>query len=300
MRHGISALILTKNEEIHIERCIKSIRNLVSDIYVIDSGSTDKTRYICEKYNAKFFVNQFYNYAHQFNWGLEIMREKNCNWVLSIDADEFFTPNLINEILENLNNDIDKVSGFAFIRKIIFQGKILNFGGISSRQLRLFKANEGYCENNFMDEHIKVKGIIRNLNQPFYDYCLKDLTWWTNKHNYYSNREIIDMLGLLNRDINSNEKLQIEAKIKRLININIYNKLPLLFRSIIYFSVRYFLFLGFLDGLRGLIYYFLQGFWYRFLIDAKILELKNYSKKNNLSIRSSFKQVLGIDLSKFE
>ena len=260
----ISALILTKNEEIHIERCIKSINNLVSDIYVIDSGSTDKTRYICEKYNAKFFVNQFYNYANQFNWGLEIMRENNCNWVLSIDADEFFTPNLINEILENLNNDIDKVSGFTFIRKIIFQGKILNFGGISSRQLRLFKANEGYCENNFMDEHIKVKGIIKNLNQPFYDYSLKDLTWWTNKHNYYSNREIIDILGLLNRD-SLNEKLQIETKIKRLIKLNIYNKLPILFRSIIYFFVRYFFVFRFLRWIKRISLLFSSRFLVPFL-----------------------------------
>ena len=60
MRCDISALILTKNEELHIERCIKSINNLVSEIYVIDSGSTDKTRFICEKYNVKFFVNKLF------------------------------------------------------------------------------------------------------------------------------------------------------------------------------------------------------------------------------------------------
>ena len=300
MKCDISALILTKNEELHIERCIKSISNLVSEIYVIDSGSTDKTRFICEKYNVKFLVNQFYNYSSQFNWGLEIMRQCNTNWVLSIDADEFFTPNLISEILETFDNDNEKFSGYTFRRKVIFQGKILNFGGISTRQLRLFKANEGYCENNFMDEHIKVKGMIKNLNEPFYDYSLKDLTWWTNKHNNYSNREIIDILGLLNNHNSFNGKLQIETKIKRLIKLNIYNNLPIFVRSIIYFFVRYFLFFGFLDGLRGLVYYFLQGFWYRFLIDAKILELNNYSKKNNISIKSSIKPVLGIDLSKFE
>ena len=72
--------------------------------------------------------------------------------------------------------------------------------------------------------------------------------------------------------------------------------MPIFLRAFIYFLVRYFLLLGFLDGIKGLIYHFLQGFWYRFLVDAKILEIKEYSQINNLSLEESIKPVLGIDL----
>ena len=294
----ISALILTKNEELHIERCINSIQGLVSNIYIIDSGSTDNTRRICENYQVKFIVNPFYNYSSQFNYGLKIMIENNCDWVLSIDADEFFTPILIEEIYKAFQKDIDKFSGLTFIRKVIFHGKILNFGGVSSRQLRIFRAKDGYCEKHFMDEHIKVKGKIKNLNKPFYDYCLKDLSWWTNKHNFYANREIVDMLFLMHDPKYINKSLPIGAKIKRKIKIYIYCRMPIFLRAFIYFLVRYFLLLGFSDGIKGLIYHFLQGFWYRFLIDAKILEIKEYSEINNLSLEESIKPVLGIDLYK--
>ena len=182
------------------------------------------------------------------------------------------------------------------MRKVIFHGKILNFGGVSSRQLRIFRAKDGYCEKHFMDEHIKVKGKIKNLKKPFYDYCLKDLSWWTSKHNFYANREIVDMLFLMNDSKYINESLPIGAKIKRKIKIYIYRRMPIFLRAFIYFLVRYFLLLGFLDGIKGLIYHFLQGFWYRFLVDAKILEIKEYSQINNLSLEESIKPVLGIDL----
>ena len=300
MDSDITALILTKNEELHIERCIDSIKDLVSNIYVIDSGSTDNTRLICEKHQVNFFVNPFYNYSSQLNYGLKILLENNCDWVLSIDADEFFTPKLIKEINNTFDKDIDQFSGLAFTRKVIFHGKILNFGGISSRQLRLFRAKEGYCERHFMDEHIKVKGKIKNLNYPFFDCCLKDLSWWTAKHNLYSNREIVDMLFIIDNEKNSNKSLPIGAKIKRKIKIYIYCKMPIIIRAFLYFLVRYLFLLGFLDGIKGLIYYFLQGFWYRFLIDAKILELKEYAKRNNLTLEESIKPVLGIDISKFD
>ena len=60
MNNNIAALILTKNEEIHIDRCIQSIKNLVSEIYVIDSGSNDKTKEICERHSINFFYNKNY------------------------------------------------------------------------------------------------------------------------------------------------------------------------------------------------------------------------------------------------
>lgn len=294
---NIAALILTKNEDIHIERCILSINKLVSKIYVIDSYSKDNTKNICQKYDVQFLENKFYNYSNQFNWGLEIIKKNNHRWVIRIDSDEIFTPKLIDEIENSLNNINHNFSGILLKRKIIFNDKILNYGGTSTYQLRIFRPYLGFCENRFMDEHIKVKGKIKFLNEPFFDHNLKNLSWWIQKHNLYSNREVVDLL-----EINQiNEFLQKgnlsgNNKIKRFFKVFIYGNTPILIRAFIYFLYRYIILFGFLDGKAGLIYNFLQGFWYRFLIDAKIIELKNFSKKNNISLKESAKTVFDIDL----
>ena len=297
MSLNIAALILTKNEAIHIERCILSIKELVSKIYVIDSYSTDNTKNICLKYDVEFLENKFFNYSTQFNWGLEVIKKNNHKWVIRIDSDEIFTRNLVHEIENSLSNIDQKFSGISLKRKIIFNDKILNYGGTSSYQLRIFRPYLGFCENRFMDEHIKVKGKIKFLKEPFFDHNLKNLSWWIQKHNLYSNREVIDLLEINKIDkFYKKGNLSKNNKFKRIFKVFIYGKTPILLRTFIYFLYRYFGLLGFLDGRRGLIYNFLQGFWYRFLIDAKIIELKNFSKKNNISLKESAKIVLKINL----
>ena len=294
---NIAALIITKNEEIHIERCILSIKKLISKIYVIDSYSTDNTKNICQKYNIQFIENKFYNYSSQYNWGLEIIKKYNHRWILRIDSDEILTPKLIDEIKNSLSNINKNISGICLKRKIIFNDKILNYGGTSSYQVRIFRPNLGFCENRFMDEHIKVKGKIKFLKEPFFDHNLKNLSWWTQKHNLYSNREVIDMLEITKKDeFLQNGNLSKNNKFKRFFKVLIYGKTPILLRAFIYFLYRYICLLGFLDGRSGLIYTFLQGFWYRFLVDAKLIELKNFSKKNRISLSESVKKVFDIDM----
>lgn len=294
---NIAALILTKNEEMHIERCILSIKKLITKIYIIDSYSTDNTKNICQKYNIQFIENKFYNYSSQYNWGLEIIKKYNHRWILRIDSDEILTPKLIDEIKNSLSNINQNISGICLKRKIIFNDKILNYGGTSSYQVRIFRPNLGFCENKFMDEHIIVKGKIKFLKEPFFDHNLKNLSWWTQKHNLYSNREVIDMLKITKKDESlQNGNLSKNNKFKRFFKVLIYGKTPILLRAFIYFLYRYIGLLGFLDGKSGLIYTFLQGFWYRFLVDAKLIELKNFSKKNRISLSESVKKVFDIDI----
>lgn len=293
MDNNIAALILTKDEELHLERCLKSIKGLVSDIYVIDSGSKDKTADICKNNNAKFFFNKFISHSKQFNFGLNLLRGDNFKWILKIDADEIFTPNLIKEITHEINKENHDYSGFAIKRKIIFQGKVLNYGGVTTTQLRIFKANDGYCEDVFMDEHIKVRGKVKYLKEPFFDYCLKNITWWTQKHNFYSSREVYSMFSNTSTIYELNKsKLTYKNKLTRFLKQNLYLKSPILLRAFLLFLFKYFFLLGFLDGIQGLIYNFLQSFWYRFLVDVKILELRSFSKKNNLSLKESIKKLL--------
>lgn len=292
----IAALILTKNEEIHIERCLRSISALVNKIYVIDSGSTDKTKDICEKYGARFVVNPWINYSKQFNFGLNLVRQDNCDWLLRIDADEVFTDNLIKEIKNFLNKEADKFAGILLSRIVVFQNKKLRFGG-KSQLLRIFRPKKGICEDRYMDEHIILDGNIKTLHEPYYDYSLRNLTWWIQKHNLYANREVIDLLNLRQEKVFEKCELGLRPKIVRNVKSNLYSRFPLLVRASILFIVKYFFLLGFLDGRRGFIFIFLQSFWYRFLVDCKILELKQYARQNNLTYKESVSEVLGIDLN---
>ena len=131
-----------------------------------------------------------------------------------------------------------------------------------------------------MDEHIVVwGGRAITMKGGFADVNENDLTFFTNKHNNYATREAIDQLsqryGLFARDeAFSSEAVSWQAGVKRWMKERFYNRLPFWAGPLGYFLYRYFLQLGFLDGRPGLIYHFLQGFWYRFLVGAKVVELE--------------------------
>jgi len=146
--------------------------------------------------------------------------------------------------------------------------------------LRLFRRGHGRIEDRWMDEHLVVwDGRTVTFGGGFADHNLKDLTFLIDKHNKYATREAADVLnqryGLFAQD----ERLSArgssrEAALKRFIKNYLYGRLPLWIGPAAYFAYRYVLQLGFLDGKPGLIYHFLQGFWYRFLMAANIYELE--------------------------
>ena len=148
--------------------------------------------------------------------------------------------------------------------------------------LRLFKYKYGSVENRIMDEHIQVsQGIIMDLKYPFYDDNLNGLTWWTTKHNGYATREAIDLLlteyGMYESGVVNSGEHSSAVRKKKLK----YIKMPLFWRAFVFFFLRYFMRLGFLDGKEGFLWHFLQGWWYRTLADAKVYEIKkvcNYDK----------------------
>ena len=123
------AIILTFNEEIHLERCLLNIRNYFSEIYVIDSFSTDKTKEISLKYNVRFLENKFINHANQFNWALTQIGD-DVDWIFRIDADEILTKNLKKELFFKLPKLDESIKGVSLNRYILFQGKLLKFGGV--------------------------------------------------------------------------------------------------------------------------------------------------------------------------
>ena len=273
----ISVIILTYNEEIHIRRCIENIKPVAKDIYVVDSFSTDKTIEIAEESGAKIFQNKWKkNHSKQLNWGLQHLPIQ-TKWVLRLDADEYFTDALITELKEKLADLPENISGVVFNRRHIFLGKWMKRGTYPVKLLRLFRAGKGICEQQFMDEHIQIlEGDTLEFECDFVDHNLNSLDWWISKHVGYSIREAIDLLNIEFNIYGNTEEtkgLGAQALAKRKKKYK-YSKYPLFWRSFAFFIYRYFFKLGFLEGKEGFLWHFLQGWWYRTLVDSKVYEIK--------------------------
>ncbi len=270
----ISIIILTFNEEINLPRCLESIYKWVDEIIVVDSLSSDGTLKVAEEFGAKTYRHPFKNQADQFNWALDNVKVKN-DWIMRLDADEYLLPELWEEIAEMLPKTPQDVNGYYMKRRVIFMGRWIKHGGYYPTWfLRLFRKGKGRYEDREMDEHLIVEGKTAKLEHDFVDHNLKGLNEWITRHNNYSACEARAYLKFLNLASSQDTKLGGQAGQKRQIKNKLYYQLPPFLRALLYWKYRYFLRLGFLDGKEGLVFHFLQGFWYRFLVDAKILEMK--------------------------
>ncbi|MDB4303296.1 glycosyltransferase family 2 protein [Desulfosarcina sp.] len=292
------AIILTLNEAQHLPRCLASLDGVVDQVLVADCFSTDETTRIAEENGSRVVLHEWINHATQFNWALTQL-DVDTDWVLRIDADEYLTPELAAEIRERLPGLGTDVDGVVCGRRMTFQGRLIRFGGVFPiRVLRLFRYGRGECENRWMDEHIKVTGTTVDFRGELIDDNLNSLTWWTDKHNRYASREAIDLLNLKHgfMPIDSVASLSggSQAGVKRWIKERMYARLPGGFRAFAYFFYRYVIRLGFLDGQAGTAFHFLQGFWYRYLVDAKVVEVERYMKDKDLDVATAIADVLEI------
>src|SRR3989344_8148813 len=170
MKLSIGVIILTHNEEIHIERLLKNIADWVSEIFIVDSYSTDKTLEIAKKYRVKIFKHEFINYSKQFNWALDNLPLKS-EWVLRFDADEQILPELWQELDEILPNISAEVTGFYIKRRVYFMGCWIKHGDYyPTWLLRLWRRGVGRLEDRQMDEHIILsRGKTLRLKNDFID-----------------------------------------------------------------------------------------------------------------------------------
>jgi len=291
----LTVIVLTYNEEIHIGRCLASVEPVAEKIVVVDSYSTDRTIEIARSMGAIVLQNPFRTQSDQFRWALENV-QIDSPWIMRIDADEIIGADLVAEIQLKLPQFGPDIVGINLKRKHIFMNKWIRHGGrYPVTLLRLWRTGHGRVENRFMDEHMIVWGGNTVVFEgEFADWNLNDLTYFTDKHNKYATREAIEVLnqkyGLFERDSALNAtSASTNAFAKRWIKEKIYNRLPFWFGPLVYFLFRFFVQLGFLDGRPGLIYHFLQGFWYRFLVGSKVVELEMHldvMATNELRIRA--------------
>lgn len=297
MMDELAVIILTHNESKHLARCLESLKKIASEIYIIDSFSTDDTVAIARSFGAKVFTNKWVNYAVQFQWALN-----NCGitakWVMRMDADEYFEEPLVREVAQRLPLVEEAITGIYLKRKVVFKDKWIRYGGFYPHTLlRIWRNGTGSIEQRWMDEHIVLShGETIIFKEHLVDHNLNSINWWVNKHNSYAIREMVDLLnikyGIIDSDnrLTSNETSQ--AKRKRLLKEKVYAALSPGFRASLYFFYRYVIRIGFLDGYKGFVFHFMQGFWYRLLVDVNVQEMEKKIKEQGVG---NIRQILYSD-----
>ena len=274
----LTAIILTFNSAETIARVIRSCESLATRIVVVDSFSTDDTVTIARSMGCEVVQHGFENYSAQRNWSQEYVGSGPGDWLLHVDSDEVVSPELARSILAAKAEDAGDVDGYLVRRLSFFLGTPIRHGHINpSWHLRLFRADKGCCEDRLYDQHFLVPGPTRRLDGVLLDLQLVSLEKWTAAHNGWSTAEAReyarDQSLETSRGLTLSGSLRGDIRMKkRWLKNNIWYRSPLFLRPLAFFLYSYFLRLGFLDGRNGLIYHFLQAFWFRFLVDAKIHE----------------------------
>lgn len=227
MPYPLTVVIPTLNEEKNISRAINSVKDIASEILVIDSGSTDRTVEIAKNLGAKVIFNKWVNYPSQVQFGID---KASNPYVFVIDADEEVSKELRKSI-EKLfkTEEIKKYVCFQVNRKTFYIGKFLNFTWQPEYRTRIFHKDKVKYEG-YLHEIVICKGKTKKIEGYLYHYTYKDIEDHFQRALKYSKISAVEMN-------------------KRGKRFKLYK---LLFNPIWAFSKQYFFHLGFLDGIRGL------------------------------------------------
>lgn len=181
----ISACIITRNEESNLARCLDSIKDLVDEIIIVDSGSTDRTPFIATDYNARFIRHDWEGYVGQKNFALS---KASHDWILSIDADEELSPELRAEILKIKPSTVPgDIGGFSMARVVYFENTWIRFGDWYPDVLvRIFRKGKAKFAGGAVHERLEVEGNIQPLAGELVHHSFKDEADYRSRMDHYS------------------------------------------------------------------------------------------------------------------
>jgi glycosyltransferase involved in cell wall biosynthesis len=280
MKPSISAVVLTKNEEINLPRCLKYL-SWVDDLIVVDTGSTDRTVELAKKLGARVFVeipSKFY-IADMRNWALDNTGIK-TDWVLFVDADEVITEKLQKEILKAIEQAPPEVSAFQLCFKFMFLGRWLKHTtGFPSWHDRLLRFGQARFKGRVW-ETFDTAGRIERIHEPYLHYGFnRGINGWIDNHQRYADWKAEEMIQVEEKNISSFEMLKDliceSANRKRTLE-KLGTRFGILSPCLRFFYY-YFLKKGFLDGFPGLLYSLMMAY-YQFMIYLLFLEKKRKKK----------------------
>ena len=283
MRLQVSVVVATLNEELHVERVVRSARDL-GPVYVVDAGSTDRTRQLAEAAGAHVVEHEWAGYAEQKNWALDNLPIE-TGWVLFLDADEFLTPALVAEIASVVTRD--DVDGFYLPEMNVFMGRPLRHAWwYPAYQLRLFRSGKGRYEQRSVHESVIVDGRTDFLRETLYHESLKGIDAFVERHLRYARLEAEEMLRV-RRDGFAGQRhgrlFGTWPERRRFLKLNVWYRVPA--RPLIRFFWLYVVRRGFLDGRPGLVYCSLLAA-YEVFIDATLAELLQTEEEARATLAS--------------
>jgi glycosyltransferase involved in cell wall biosynthesis len=274
----VAVIVLTLDEEANLPACLASLEGLNCELFVVDSGSSDRTVQIARTAGAHVVTHPFENYSAQRNWAQQQLPIRS-HWVLHLDADERLSPELVAEINHVLRQAPPDIDGFLLRKRTIFMGRWIRHGAhYPAYHLRLFRRQRGACEDRMYDQHFLVQGRAQALQHDYSDVLTSDLLIWTRRHARWADLEAQEIVA------QRAPGQRVQASLfgnpiqhRRWLREGLYARAPLFVRAILYWLYRYLIRRGYLDGTEGLIFHFLQGCWYRFLVDARLYEYRKRS-----------------------
>jgi glycosyltransferase involved in cell wall biosynthesis len=281
LNSDITAIVLTCNEEMHLPRILQALHEVCAEIFIIDSGSTDKTLDIANQFNAKVLYHPFQTHSQQWDYALQACPVTTL-WVLCLDADQYPSSSLLQKLKNFSDSDIPAdVNGIFINRHNYFQGKRLKYGGYRNfYMLKMFRFGKGHADlNEKMDHRFIAEGkTIMWKGAVLIEDNLKEheIDFWIQKHLKYSSQVAMEELGRSQGEIaqtlsprlfgNPDER---KAWLKKK-----WWNLPLFIRPCLYFIYRFFFCLGFLENGNGRLFHFMHALWFRILVDVKLNKLK--------------------------
>lgn len=254
MKVQLSAVIITFNEEHNIGRCLESIKDVVDEIVVVDSFSTDRTREICESYGAKFIEHIFEGHIQQKNWAIT---QASNPYVLSLDADEALDETLKQEVLKTKNNWV--ADAYRMNRLTNYCGQWIHHSGwYPDRKLRLWDSRLGEWGGDNPHDRYELhdsKGTIQQLKGDILHY-----SYYTVEEHYKQSIYFTD--------------IQSKAQYNRGKRVS---TIQLVVNPAVRFIKNYFINLGFLDGKNGWIICKISAYS-TYLKYKKILQLQRANK----------------------
>ncbi len=246
----ISVVIIAKNEEDKIRRCLDALKSFASEIVVVDSVSADRTAEICNEYGCRVFHREFDGYGSQKQFAVD---QAANDWVLSVDADEVLEPELQKELAGISEAGELPYDAYNIPFSLVYMGRIMKHSGIGHEtHLRLFNRNKGRFTASPVHEGIVSSGKTGELKNRILHYSYRDISHHLEKINIYTSQAAEGLV----------------KKGKQYSHLAIACKFPLSFFT--HFIVKG----GILDGYPGFMWSYLSAL-YATLKIAKTSELRN-------------------------
>lgn len=255
IKKTLSAVILTKDAQTHMENCLKSLHGWAEEIIIVDGGSTDQTLPICKKYTNQIFNRPFQgSFSDDRNFGAD---QAKSDWILQLDADEI-VPDIFKKKFEEIRNH-PVHSAYKTRRKNSFLGHCLDKGPWYHYMHILYLKNKARFYG-LVHERLKVEGSTGTLETAIEHYPFSSLNQFMQRQCRYttlSAKEMFDTQGILPW---------------RTIRCHLYYKSPKMFWKL--FIVKK----GYRDGIHGFIFSVLYAFEH-FLKWSKYWEMVQNVKK---------------------